>query len=228
MSGTREKGAAVCGMDSSECSETGAGAEAHTLLTGLQSQTDHLLRRVQRLQTRQCERHLHNNMQSFVRQQQTGSAIGCQLRKVRDSHSNGRIKAPVDPMRFLHRDGVKHMPTSALVDFVRTWEQNHSLTATADSYADAEATPSADPNIAKLLPPAHTHSQQPVDRTAARKTESAAGQLRSNIQHMEQEYDSDATESSSGGESGDDGFGSLDVPVNQHSASMKKNTSANP
>lgn len=203
-----------------------SGDEAHSLIAGLQTQADLLMRRVQRLQIRMCQRHLHKHMQSFVRREQVASGLGCQLRKVRDNsaHSNGRIQhKSSDPIRFLDRDGVRNMPTSALADIVRGWD-THSLAA------DSCRLPAPDDRAHVKLSPAGPDpaAKRPVDRAVAEKMECAAGQLRTNVMHLEEDYDSDATESSSGGESCDDGYG-LCEPASPapafHSAPLTKKQS---
>lgn len=170
------------------------GDEAcHSLVSGLQAQADLLMRRVQRLQVRMCQRHLHKHIQSFVRQEQSSSGLGCQMRKVRDNsaHSNGRIPHK-SPDRFLERDRMT--PTSALADIVRSWD---SSAADSCRLSDEPVNRSAGVTDTKRLP---------VDRTNAQCVQRSAGQLQANLLHLEEDYDSDATDSSSGGESGDDGF----------------------
>lgn len=55
------------------------------------------------------------------------------------------------------------------------------------------------------LSSSHPLVTQPLDNFEVEVIDTNAGQLRTNLEHLEEEYDSDATESSSGGESCDEG-----------------------
>jgi hypothetical protein len=120
-------------------------------------------------------------------------------RQDNSAHSNHRVQHkqqdPLSFSRFLDPDAgsLRNMPTSALADIVRGWDKQSDGCRLPDSI--------------RLSAPAEAVTKRPVDRAAAQHTLSAAGQLQANVRHLEEDYDSDATESSSGGESCDDTYG---------------------
>lgn len=65
-------------------------------------------------------------------------------------------------------------------------------------------------HIAKHVQAFVRHHQMAISATEASAASTTAGQLKANLDHLEEDYDSDATESSSGGESCDDGFSFLE------------------
>lgn len=157
-----------------------------------------------------------------------------------------------EKMRILNQEGVKSMSTSELVNLVKQLEHNgfpsdpyrvpnstsntatvNNATANGDGSNDATSASSV---YNKLRPPSETKNnsslakevcetrkQLIISSTEADAAAVTAGQLKANLEHLEEDYDSDATESSSGGESCDDGLSILDETTSHHSSNNTNN-----
>ncbi|CAN8013636.1 unnamed protein product, partial [Ixodes persulcatus] len=159
---------------------------ARTRRNSLERRSERLHRRIRKLQLRQAVQHASGQMSAFFEHQQTTLGLPCLMpqrllhRKLRD---NADLKAEL----LLQSEDVKSLSTAALVSLVRKLEESSSH--------GGQAAPQG-------------HQQQPPDLRLTEEdrleSERVAGTLRSTLAHQERAVDSDATESSSGGESGDE------------------------
>ncbi|XP_077562224.1 non-specific lethal 1 [Haemaphysalis longicornis] len=148
----------------------------------LERRADRLQRRIRRLQLRQAVQHTSGQMAAFFEHQQTSLGLPC-LMPQRLLHRKLRDSTDLKAELLLQSEDVKNLSTAALVSLVRKLEESHG--APADLRLSAE------------------------DRAEGDRV---AGTLRCTLAHHERAIDSDATESSSGGESGDDEPCSRNLP----------------
>lgn len=141
----------------------------------LERRAERLERRLRRLQLRQAVQHSAGQMAAFFEHQQTSLGLPC-LMPQRLLHRKLRDSADIKAELLLQSEDVKNLSTAALVSLVRKLEESHGAAPT-DLRLSAE------------------------DRAEGDRV---AGTLRATLAHQERAIDSDATESSSGGESGDD------------------------
>jgi len=275
-------------------------SDARQRQSKMESTAHVLINRIHRLQGKQCQRHLHRHLSSFVRQQQGRMGLGCLILKdgVRDRnnatltspfgsyppYTNGMLHSPGvattrlspvkssepnittftdgimndESVRISNQDGVKNVSTTALVNLVKRLDSENANDAsshfrfqtTLNSSSLSSSSPGSHPHLPPLHHFNHPHSYktseqhrtsdattkplspfnnnnssnttlvkllqrslssshplvtQPLDNLQVEVIDTNAGQLRTNLEHLEEEYDSDATESSSGGESCDEG-----------------------
>lgn len=148
----------------------------------LERRAERLQRRIRRLELRQAVQHTSGQMAAFFEHQQTSLGLPC-LMPQRLLHRKLRDSADLKAELLLQSEDVKNLSTAALVSLVRKLEESHG--APADLRLSAE------------------------DRAEGDRV---AGTLRATLAHHERAIDSDATESSSGGESGDDEPRSRNLP----------------
>ncbi|XP_067687767.1 KAT8 regulatory NSL complex subunit 1-like [Haliotis asinina] len=158
----------------------------------LQRRAEFLLRRLRRIQGRQIENHTRQQLHHFVEYQHKN------LETVVKS-----INAPVTgtelKTELLQSEDVKNLSTAALVNLVRKLQapKNLSLNQRLVHPPKTEAVIQTTTNILKM------------DKSVRNESETAADHLCSTIKSLESVVDSDATESSSGGESCDEFDGDL-------------------
>ncbi|XP_077524853.1 non-specific lethal 1 isoform X2 [Amblyomma americanum] len=141
----------------------------------LERRAERLERRLRRLQLRQAVQHSAGQMAAFFEHQQTSLGLPC-LMPQRLLHRKLRDSADIKAELLLQSEDVKNLSTAALVSLVRKLEESHG-SAPTDLRLSAE------------------------DRAEGDRV---SGTLRATLAHQERAIDSDATESSSGGESGDE------------------------
>ena len=158
----------------------------------LERRNQHLIRRLRRLQARQLEMHCRNQIGSFVsfqrRNLQTVANKSIGMQNVAGTQSE--LKA-----ELLKSEDVKNLSTSALVNLVRKIQATHAnlnrrLATQMKSREDREGL--------------HLTSVLNIDSEVSAESARVAGHLSTNMHHMHNAFDSDATESSSGGESCDE------------------------
>ncbi|CAN7982872.1 unnamed protein product [Ixodes hexagonus] len=156
---------------------------ARTRKSSLERRSERLHRRVRKLQLRQAVQHASGQMSAFFEHQQTTLGLPC-LMPQRLLHRKLRDSADLKAELLLQSEDVKSLSTAALVSLVRKLEESSSQ--------GAQTTGQGQPPDLRLTE---------EDRL---ESERVAGTLRSTLAHQERAVDSDATESSSGGESGDE------------------------
>ncbi|KAI1289503.1 KAT8 regulatory NSL complex subunit 1 [Halotydeus destructor] len=152
-----------------------------------------------------------------------------------------------DKIKLFSPEGVKNLSTSALVSLVKKLESsNHnsygdtSLPQNSAYVPVEELSTQSSPNTNAE----HSTSSEKctanqdesilcgslVDTEELKQTVEAAGIIKSNLKHLEEDYDSDATESSSGGESADEllAYDYSNSSNDQSSHSNRKHASALP
>lgn len=153
----------------------------------LERKTQHLLRRLRRIQGKQVESHIRHQLSSFVNYQNSN------LQTV--AKSINCISSEHKPDLFQTED-VKNLSTSALVSLVRQLQSVSARNKQVDpqNILDRIKTEN-DNNFEGILS---------IDKETCTESLRVAGHLGMNLEHLQQGIDSDATESSSGGESCDE------------------------
>ena len=148
----------------------------------LERRAQRLVRRVRRLQARQANVHVQKQLNGFVDYQHKN------LQSMAKS-----MKAPVSSTdlktELLQKEDVKSLSTAALVNLVRKLQSAQTITL-RQRLASNNTSGSGDDNSVLTL-----------DKDLCSELSRVSGQLRTNLHHLETAFDSDATESSSGGES---------------------------
>uniref|UniRef100_A0A2R5LLB4 Putative kat8 regulatory nsl complex subunit 1 n=1 Tax=Ornithodoros turicata TaxID=34597 RepID=A0A2R5LLB4_9ACAR len=144
----------------------------------LERRSERLHRRIRRLQLRQAIQHCNTQLGGFLEHQQKSLAIPCLMPQAqRLLHRKLRDGADIKAELLLQNEDVKNLSTAALVSLVRKLEE---------SSQGAPSTPARLPEL----------EREECDRVS--------GTLRTTLSHQERVVDSDATASSSGGESCDE------------------------
>ncbi|KAK3106503.1 hypothetical protein FSP39_021317 [Pinctada imbricata] len=171
-------------------SEEELSADVNQKQISLIRRNQHLMRRLRRLQARQLEMHCRNQVASFVsfqrRNLQTvaNRSIGSQ----NISGQQSELKA-----ELLKSEDVKNLSTSALVNLVRKIQASSMMNRRLQVKSrDAEKELHHQPSVLNM------------DAEVSSESARVAGHLSTNMHHMQNAFDSDATESSSGGESCDE------------------------
>uniref|UniRef100_T1IZF2 Uncharacterized protein n=1 Tax=Strigamia maritima TaxID=126957 RepID=T1IZF2_STRMM len=187
----------------------------------LKRRTDYLTRVVLKLQGRQLERqvlgelgvlveHHHTTLQLPSRRERLQQGLKAVIANSGGSVNNTDLKAEI-----LQCEDVKNLSTAALVNLVRKLESTHGS-----------------PHRQKYVTLQHLRSVDKVENAATgvklpvelcKEMERVGSTLRTNVRHLEKAIDSDATESSSGGESCDELEGYDEkrphtVPINKRAA----------
>jgi hypothetical protein len=154
----------------------------------LERRADRLLRRLRRLQGRQLETHIRNQTGSYV------SFLHRNLQSV--AHRSMGISGPHSELKaeLLKSGDVKSLSTAALVNLVRKIQSTQNQAAINKRIATQKKTKEDKPSQSVLV----------IDTQICKEANRVSGQLQSNLHHMLETLDSDATESSSGGESCDE------------------------
>ncbi|KAK7092317.1 KAT8 regulatory NSL complex subunit 1-like [Littorina saxatilis] len=170
-----------------------ARAEAAKKQAQLERRIEFLLRRIRRTQGRQMEVHMRHQLVGYEQYQVQN------LQTVAKTVSNPSPsnESSSDLKKELLSDGVKNLSTAALVSLV------HRMQASTNSFQQPPQ--SIKPEVTSVLTMAED---------VRRESKVTANKLAMNLNFMQSAVDSDATESSSGGESGDDdSCEGLDLPV---------------
>ena len=153
----------------------------------LEARSALLLRRLRRLQSRQATSHVRRQLSGFVSQRRGA------VPDPPAAPSTSAAAAGVDlHSELLQSRDVKQLSTAALVSLVHKLQSSQPLTLRqhlSGSGADHQAAPPAAPAGGQL------------GADVCGELKRAGGQLQANLDHLLAAYDSDATESSSGGES---------------------------
>lgn len=158
-------------------------AEASKKQAQLERRMEFLLRRLRRVQGRQMEGHVRHQLRHFVAYQQNNLQT---------------VTKPINPSSFtndgsgdlkaeLCSDDAKNLSTAALVDLVHRMQASQAVPASS-----TRPVPSIKPEVTNVLTMADD---------VRRETRVTAEKFLMNLHFMQSALDSDATESSSGGES---------------------------
>ena len=142
----------------------------------LEKRNQFLLRRLRRLQGKQLEVHVKSQLKNFTEYQHQN------LQTVATKAIRPNVER--DSSLF-HSNDVKNLSTAALVNLVRKIQTSQSKMTVEQRLNKSKGVIAMDPSMSA-------------------ESEKKSGHLRSNIKHWSLVVDSDATESSSGGESCDD------------------------
>lgn len=172
----------------------------------LQKRADYLLRRLRKTQLRQAQRHVERQLQAFVGYQQMTLGIPCQKQLQENCSSSKLRESPDIKSELFKNEDVKNLSTAALVNLVKkleSWNRSSKLWK-GNKHQDACSIEHVDlqlPQKDKVSVKYNIEEKKEIRR--------ASGTLSINLKHLETAFDSDKTESSSGGESCDEneGFG---------------------
>ena len=198
----------------------------------LEKRTNSLIERIRRIQAKQLEKHITQQLQALVKSQQIKLGIGCQHSSfVKDINRIDRLNltsstylqlyqsspsSAEEKIKLFPPEGVKSLSTSALVNLVkRLGNSDPLIEPNRMAIISSTVPPSTDPSLVKNESlPSHNQKCEPIDEEEiseklldpeeAEKIKIVSGTLKTNLIHLETSYDSDATESSSGGESCDE------------------------
>lgn len=155
----------------------------------LERRADRLLRRLRRLQGRQLETHIRNQVGSYV------NFLHRNLQSV--AHRSMGISGPHSELKaeLLKSEDVKSLSTAALVNLVRKIQSTQNQAALSKRIAT---------QTKKVKEEKPSQSVLVIDGQICKEANRVSGHLKTNLHHMLNTLDSDATESSSGGESCDE------------------------
>lgn len=154
----------------------------------LERRTEQLLRRLRRLQAKSMERHLHSQVKNFVGFQHKNLQSVAKSIKSTTSSVSGQNDVKAD---LFSSEDVKSLSTAALVNLVRRLQTSQPSMSISHRYANSRSE-----NVTKGV--------LTMDKVTADESVCVSGILTSNLHHMQDCFDSEATESSSGGESCDE------------------------
>lgn len=154
----------------------------------LERRAEQLFRRLRRLQAKSMESHLHSQVKNFVGFQHKNLQSVAKSIKSTTSSISGQNDVKAD---LFSSDDVKSLSTAALVNLVRRLQTSQPSMSISHRYANSRSE-----NVTKGV--------LTMDKVTADESVCVSGILTSNLHHMQDCLDSEATESSSGGESCDE------------------------
>lgn len=155
----------------------------------IERKTERVLRRVRRLQGRQAVAHIKYQLSGLVDHQHKNlQTMAKSMKSPNPSSASVDLKT-----ELLQSEDVKSLSTAALVTLVRKLQSSQALSL-RQRLAHQQATSEGGSSVLRL------------DEDLCLEMNRVAGTLQMNLHHLEGSLDSDATESSSGGESCDDDF----------------------
>ena len=155
----------------------------------LEKRAAHMMKRIRRLQTRQSSAHVSQQLSGFVDHQHKNLQSIAKAMKV--PTSTPEIKTEV-----LQSEDVKSLSTAQLVNLVRKLQSTQAITLRQRLTNNSSAS--------------DTKSVLTLNKDHCDEIQQVSGHLQTNLKHLESAVDSDATESSSGGESCDEGEYDID------------------
>ncbi|RWS23520.1 uncharacterized protein B4U80_09148 [Leptotrombidium deliense] len=191
----------------------------------IETRTQSLMKRIKRLQAKQIQKHVDKQLKGFVRCEQSGNGVCCQYmtESKSDEKSNNFPSIAVEDQIDLSSSDVKRLSTKALVNLVNRIKSSGDSSFASTSCSSMTSFPQfqAEPqqviqspstneacgtsSVADSLPTTNESvCENAISREEAEELRSSCCTLKNNMQHLEGSYDSDATESSSGGESCDE------------------------
>ncbi|XP_069120844.1 KAT8 regulatory NSL complex subunit 1-like [Argopecten irradians] len=155
----------------------------------LERRTQALLRRLRRIQGNHLESHVRNQLSSFVNFQ--NSNLQTVAKTIKSSNSNNNdLKTDL-----FQSEDVKSLSTAALVNLVRKLQSSNNNSKTSLQRLVSQTKAEKDIVSQGVLS---------IDEETCTESSRVAGHLTMNLKHAQSAIDSDATESSSGGESCDE------------------------
>ncbi|XP_074652678.1 KAT8 regulatory NSL complex subunit 1-like [Tubulanus polymorphus] len=161
-----------------------------------EKRSQYLLRRLRRLQACRVHDHSTNQMTAFVHDQMRNLET-----TVATSINNERL--PELKAELLHSDDIKNMSTASLVNLVRKLQTSTPAAVRTTNSAAVRAI-SLKQRLAGTGPSTPPNSVIHLDAATRTEIDRKAFHLERKISCVETRFDSDATESSSGGESCDE------------------------
>ena len=149
---------------------------------------DRLLRRLRRLQSRQSIAHVQEQLSGFVDHQHKNLQTMAKAMKPQPA-SSVDLKA-----ELLQSEDVKSLSTAALVSLVRKLQTSQALTLRQRLANASQSTSEGGTSVLRL------------DEDLCTEMNRVSSTLQMDLKHLERAIDSDATESSSGGESCDEDY----------------------
>lgn len=146
-----------------------------------------IMKRLRRIQGKQLEQHIRRQLAGFVSKQHKN--LQTMAKSIKSPNSGGSI--PGLQTDLLQSEDVRHLSTAALVNLVRKLQSPQPISIGQRLV----------PNSSKVD---LSNSILKLDKETSVESERMACQLNTVLRHMESALDSDATESSSGGESCDE------------------------
>ncbi|XP_033730589.1 KAT8 regulatory NSL complex subunit 1-like [Pecten maximus] len=186
ISKSKEQTETVCesGVKKLKLSEQ-VGRKQHVL----ERRTQALLRRLRRIQGNHLEGHVRNQLSSFVNFQ--NSNLQTVAKTIKSSNSNNNdLKTDL-----FQSEDVKSLSTAALVNLVRKLQSSNNNNKTSLQRLVSQTKTEKDIVSQGVLS---------IDEETCTESSRVAGHLTMNLKHAQSAIDSDATESSSGGESCDE------------------------
>lgn len=154
----------------------------------LENRTQHLLRRLRRLQSKNVEVHLHTQLRNFVGYQHKNlQTVAKSIKNTASTNNINEVKT-----ELFSSDDVKSLSTAALVNLVRRLQSSQPSLSLSQRLINSSRSDNGPTGVLK------------IDKPTAEESIRVSGLLSSNLHHMQNCVDSDATESSSGGESCDE------------------------
>ncbi|XP_060075069.1 KAT8 regulatory NSL complex subunit 1-like [Ylistrum balloti] len=155
----------------------------------LERRTQALLRRLRRIQGNHLESHVRNQLSSFVNFQNSNLQTVAKTIKSNNSNNND-LKTDL-----FQSEDVKNLSTAALVNLVRKLQSSNNNNKTSLQRLVSQTKTEKDIVSQGVLS---------IDEETCIESSRVAGHLTMNLKHAQSAIDSDATESSSGGESCDE------------------------
>ena len=153
----------------------------------LERHADRLLRRMRRLQSRKTISHVQHQLSGFVDHQHKNLQTMAKAMKPQPTN-NVDLKA-----ELLQSEDVKSLSTAALVSLVRRLQTSQAMTL-RQRLANSSQSGSDGTSVLRL------------DEDLCTEMNRVSSTLQKDLKHLESALDSDATESSSGGESCDEDY----------------------
>lgn len=155
----------------------------------LERRAQTLLHRLRRIQGNHLESHVRNQLSSFVNYQNSNLQTVAKTIKSNNSNNND-LKTDL-----FQSEDVKSLSTAALVNLVRKLQSSNNNNKTSLQRLVSQAKSEKDIVSQGVLS---------IDEETCAESSRVAGHLSMNLKHAQSAIDSDATESSSGGESCDE------------------------
>ena len=154
----------------------------------LSKKVNTLMKRLRRIQGKQLEQHIRRQLAGFVNKQHKN--LQTMAKSIKTPNPSMTVPSTGLQTELLQSEDVRSLSTAALVNLVRKLQSPQPMSIDQRLI----------PNVSKV----DSNSILKLDKETCVESERVACQLNTVLRHMESALDSDATESSSGGESCDE------------------------